>query len=105
MPVTSNLDREDLYSQEISGVYVTLVTVQCGESKFYLNDGGVAFTFNEHEYIPAAFSVSEAPSVSGCPLISSTATFRVGRLRRSAGSPSRLYWSLFSVRSRPELIR
>lgn len=62
MPVTSNLDREDLYSQEISGVYITLVTIQCGESKFYLNDGGVAFTFNGHEYIPAAFSVSEPAS-------------------------------------------
>lgn len=62
MPITNNLDRADLYAQEISGVYVTLVSIQCGSSVFYLNDGGVAFTFKGHEYIPAAFNVSEPAS-------------------------------------------
>ena len=57
-----NNDRADLYSQNISGVYITLVSVSCGNTKFYLNDGGVEFTFQGHVYTPAAFTVSEPAS-------------------------------------------
>lgn len=55
-------DRADLYSENITGVYITLVTISCGAHAFYLNDGGVSFVFQEHTYIPAAFSVSEPAS-------------------------------------------
>lgn len=58
----TNNDRKDLYSQEMSNVYVTLVTVQCGDSYFHLNDGGVEFTFKGHAYIPASFTVNEPAS-------------------------------------------
>jgi len=60
--MTQDAFREDLYSQEISGVYVTLVTVVCGDRRFYLNDGGVIFSFQGHTYVPVAFTVTEPSS-------------------------------------------
>lgn len=55
-------DRADLYAQELEYIYITMVSVSCGNTKFYLNDGGVEFTFKGHVYTPANFTVNEPAS-------------------------------------------